>query len=52
MLDLGCGKGAVSIKVALELRCRCLGIDALSEFIDEARRRAQEYHVTSMCYGD
>ncbi len=52
VLDLGCGKGAVSIKVALELRCRCLGIDALSEFIDEARRRAQEYHVTSMCYGD
>ena len=49
VLDLGCGKGAVSIKVALDLQCHCLGIDALSEFIDEAKRKAKEYQVDSLC---
>ena len=28
VLDLGCGKGAVSVRLARELGCRCLGIDA------------------------
>ncbi|MBU4451076.1 MAG: methyltransferase domain-containing protein, partial [Actinobacteria bacterium] len=36
ILDLGCGKGAVSIKLAKEFNCTCLGIDAIKEFINEA----------------
>lgn len=49
VLDLGCGKGAVSVKIAKELNCRCLGIDAIKEFIDEANRKACEYGVDHLC---
>jgi predicted RNA methylase len=31
ILDLGCGKGAVSIQLAKELNCSCLGVDAVKE---------------------
>ncbi|HPH44749.1 MAG TPA: class I SAM-dependent methyltransferase, partial [Candidatus Aminicenantes bacterium] len=33
LLDLGCGKGAVSIPVAAAFDCSCLGIDAVEAFI-------------------
>jgi len=49
VLDLGCGKGAVSIKLPHKLNCRCVGIDAVKEFIDEANKRAKEYNVASLC---
>lgn len=49
VLDLGCGKGAVSIELAGKFRCRCLGIDAVTEFIDQANRMAKEYEVDSLC---
>lgn len=49
ILDLGCGKGAVSIKLSLELKCNCLGIDAINEFIDDAKRIAQENNIESLC---
>ena len=49
ILDLGCGKGAVSITLAHELRCKCLGIDAMKEFIEEAKKRATDYNVSSLC---
>jgi SAM-dependent methyltransferase len=49
VLDLGCGKGAVSIKIAQKLNCRCLGIDAITEFIGDANNRAIEYHVDHLC---
>lgn len=49
VLDLGCGKGAVSIKLAEVLRCKCYGIDAISEFIAAAKERAKEYGVDALC---
>jgi SAM-dependent methyltransferase len=49
ILDLGCGKGAVSIKLAKELHCACLGIDAIEEFISEAIRKAKKYGVDQLC---
>jgi cyclopropane fatty-acyl-phospholipid synthase-like methyltransferase len=49
VLDLGCGKGAVSIKLAKELNCQCHGIDAVKEFIDEARNKAKEFNVEDYC---
>lgn len=49
ILDLGCGKGAVSIKLAHKLNCRCVGIDALKEFIEEANKKAKEYNVEYLC---
>jgi SAM-dependent methyltransferase len=49
VLDLGCGKGAVSIRLAQELGCRCHGIDALPAFIAEAQEKAAEYKVAHLC---
>lgn len=49
VLDLGCGKGAVSVKAAKSLRCRCHGIDAIPEFIEYARKKAIEYEVEHLC---
>ena len=49
ILDLGCGKGAVSVKVSEEFGCACYGIDAIPEFIDFARQKAKEYKVDHLC---
>ena len=49
VLDLGCGKGAVSIKLAKEFNCQCHGIDAVEEFIDEAKNKAKEFNVEECC---
>lgn len=49
VLDLGCGKGAVPIRISESLDCFCLGIDALGEFIQEAEKKAQEYNVNALC---
>ncbi len=49
ILDLGCGKGAVSITLAKNLGGRCLGIDAISEFIDFARDKAIRDGVGDLC---
>ncbi|MBL7994067.1 methyltransferase domain-containing protein [bacterium] len=49
VLDLGCGKGAVSIKLAAKLKCHCYGIDAIKEFIEEAGHKAKEFGVDSLC---
>lgn len=49
VLDLGCGKGAVLVKLAHKLKCKCYGIDAIKEFIDEANKKAKEYNVNSLC---
>ncbi|MDH3528047.1 MAG: class I SAM-dependent methyltransferase [Acidobacteriota bacterium] len=49
VLDLGCGKGAVSIKLAQELNCFCIGIDAIQEFVTEARIKARELNVEEFC---
>lgn len=48
-LDLGCGKGAVSVNVAKKLKIECHGIDALPEFIAFARSKAIEYGVENLC---
>ncbi len=49
LLDLGCGKGAVSVKAAAKLGCSCLGIDALEPFVEEARRKAEGFGVAELC---
>ena len=49
VLDLGCGKGAVSIHLSVQLGCSCLGIDAIPEFIAEARTRAAAQGVAALC---
>lgn len=49
ILDLGCGKGAVSVKVSQALGCTCYGIDAIPEFIEFAKHKATEYKVNHWC---
>jgi len=49
LLDLGSGKGVVSIQAAAELRISCLGIDAVEAFVSEARSKAAEFGVDSLC---
>ncbi len=49
LLDLACGKGAVSVNIARTLGCSVKGIDILPEFIEFARRKAAEYGVDALC---
>lgn len=49
ILDLGCGKGAVSIKVSKSIGCNCYGIDAIPEFIEFAQKKANELRVNHLC---
>ena len=49
VLDLGCGKGAVSVKLAAALKCNCLGIDGIPEFIEISKQKAQDYGVEQLC---
>ncbi len=49
ILDAGCGKGAVSIRLASELNCRITGIDAMPEFIEDARAMAEKKGLSNCC---
>lgn len=49
VLDLGCGKGTVSIKIAKEFGYQCFGIDAVPEFINYAKKKAIEFKVQHLC---
>ncbi len=48
-LDLGCGKGAVSVTLARSLGIRCKGIDLIGDFIREAGEKASEHGVDGLC---
>jgi ubiquinone/menaquinone biosynthesis C-methylase UbiE len=49
ILDIGCGKGAITIPIAKELNAEVFGIDAMPEFIDDAKTKAKEYGVEKLC---
>jgi ubiquinone/menaquinone biosynthesis C-methylase UbiE len=49
ILDLGCGKGAVSVKVSKVFGCACYGIDEIPRFIAFAQQKAKEYNVDHLC---
>ena len=49
VLDLGCGKGAVSINLARELGFHILGIDFFEPFLAEAMEKARELGVEKLC---
>jgi len=49
VLDLGCGKGAVSVSIAKQLNCECYGIDAIPDFISFSISKADEYAVGNLC---
>lgn len=49
VIDLGCGKGAVSIRLAKDFGCSVKGIDFMEDFIDFARKKAEELGLSSLC---
>nr|MCL2293745.1 class I SAM-dependent methyltransferase [Spirochaetota bacterium] len=49
VLDLGSGKGAASIKIASELKCKCLGIDGIDDFVIFSNNKARELGIDNIC---
>ncbi len=49
ILDLGCGKGAVSVNIAKEIDCTVTGIDGMPDFIRSARDYAVRFEVQDKC---
>ena len=50
VLDLACGKGAVSVNIAKELGINVYGFDLTHEFIEYATQKAKELHVCDLCH--
>lgn len=49
ILDLGCGKGGISIPIAKKYNAEVTGIDAMQEFINTANKKAKEWGVEKKC---
>ncbi len=49
VLDLGCGKGALSVQIAAKFGFNVTGVDAMPEFLKFAKEKSDEYKVTSLC---
>ena len=47
VLDLGCGKGAVTCYIAENIDSTCLGIDAIPEFIDYANNYRDKRNISN-----
>ena len=50
ILDLGCGKGAVSVKLAKQFGFKAFGVDLFDPFIVEAKKKAKEFGVSELCH--
>jgi cyclopropane fatty-acyl-phospholipid synthase-like methyltransferase len=49
VLDLGCGKGAVSVRLAKVFGFHIHGIDGMPLFVIEAEKWARKYKVSELC---
>ncbi len=49
VLDLGCGKGAVSVQIASNFGFDVTGVDAMPEFLKDANKKSSEYQVSGLC---
>lgn len=49
VIDLGCGKGAVSLAIAREFGCTVLGIDLMADFVRDAQTRARSMGLSAFC---
>lgn len=50
ILDLGCGKGAVLVRIAESLGISVVGYDIMPDFIEYAKQKASEFGVSSLCH--
>ncbi len=48
-LELGCGRGALAVKLAEELKLDVTGIDAHAPYVEAARTRAESHGVADRC---
>ncbi len=46
IIDLGCGKGAVLVNLAKQFDLKAIGVDIVSDFIEEANKYAKNYGVS------
>lgn len=46
IIDLGCGKGAVLVKLAKQFEVKAIGVDIVYDFIEEANKYAENYGVS------
>lgn len=49
VVDLGCGKGAVAIRIASDLGMRVLGIDLFEPFVAHASAAAEQAGLSHLC---
>ncbi len=49
LVDLGCGKGAVSVVLAGSLGLKVKGLDLMADFIATAETKAREHGVENLC---
>ena len=49
VLDLACGKGATSVKLAKKLGVQVKGVDLMPAFIEIAKQKADDYGVSELC---
>jgi cyclopropane fatty-acyl-phospholipid synthase-like methyltransferase len=49
VLDLACGKGAVSCKIADELGYKVVGIDLFKPFVETAIKKSKELNLEKLC---
>jgi ubiquinone/menaquinone biosynthesis C-methylase UbiE len=48
IIDLGCGKGAVLVKLAQRFDIKAIGVDIVVDFIEEANIYAKKFAVSDM----
>ena len=49
VLDLACGKGAVSVRIAQKLGAQVKGVDLIPAFTEFAVQKAAEHNVSDLC---
>jgi ubiquinone/menaquinone biosynthesis C-methylase UbiE len=49
VLDLGCGKGAVSVQIAARYGYGVTGVDAMPSFLKNAHDKAAEFNMSDLC---
>lgn len=49
ILDLGCGKGSVSLRLLQHHPWQALGLDGMPAFVDRARERAEQLGLATRC---
>ncbi len=49
VLDLACGKGAISIQIAQIFGCHVKSFDLIPDFIEYAKTKSLQYHVEKLC---